>query len=197
MQPHHAKKPFQSLFRALLAAMSNPGRFQPVESMNHNSPTYTLLLDTAQCLIDHEVSYAFIGPDLEKLTSEITQRTGSLRTQLDCADYIFFQGNHSNGEILKAKRGAPFYPDSGATVIFQIEDDAKESGDNDTSSSKIVLTGPGIKIPFSPVQPGLTLQEYLNLKQINAEYPFGVDTIILRGNDHLMAIPRSTGIKVR
>ncbi len=200
MYQYRAEEKHQPLFRSLLEAMSNPGQFQFIDIAGPGAVPYALLLDTAQCLLDHEVSYTAVGSDFGELSTEISRRTGSAYTDIANADYIFVAGNHSGGAVLEAKRGTSHYPDLGATIIFQVE--APVNGETNITadidaSNGILFAGPGIKTPFSPPQPRLALEEYLSLKKINAEYPLGVDTFILYGNDRLLAIPRSTRITVR
>ncbi|MEA3544779.1 MAG: phosphonate C-P lyase system protein PhnH, partial [Thermodesulfobacteriota bacterium] len=56
------------------------------------------------------------------------------------------------------------------------------------------LSGPGIEDNIYPKIDGLAAQELNQLKEVNTEYPLGIDCIFIDQNGQLMCIPRSTRI---
>lgn len=186
----------QTLYRLLLDAVSRPGRRMSMPPADTPESTERLLLlETTACLIDHEVSYALTGPWPEPLRYEISLRTGAREVPCDTADFILVAGSHSEGAVLQAKRGTLSYPDLGATLVYCLDAQTAKPMPNDTAAT-VHLSGPGIKTPLTPEIAGLADEEYRLLSEINSEYPLGVDTFIMEGNRHVMAVPRSTHIEV-
>jgi alpha-D-ribose 1-methylphosphonate 5-triphosphate synthase subunit PhnH len=85
------------------------------------------------------------------------------------------------------KRGTLEYPDGGATLVYLIEEIAGEGGATE-------LSGPGVNGTASPLFIGLAASELMGLREINAEYPLGVDAMFLDTNGRIACIPRSTRI---
>jgi phosphonate C-P lyase system protein PhnH len=187
MQP----EAMQALFRLMLKAMSYPGRCYSAD----RAASESLDLLAADCLIDHETTFALIGYESFEQAERIQGRTGSLCVGTDQADFIFISGNCSQGGIASAKRGTPAYPDDGATLVYQLP--FAQRADLDANRLATVrMTGPGIKTMISPPLASLHQTEYALLRDINAGYPLGVDTFIMWGESHIMAIPRSTRIEL-
>jgi alpha-D-ribose 1-methylphosphonate 5-triphosphate synthase subunit PhnH len=181
----------QFVFRLMLKAMSYPGRCCSVAQGSSEA----LGLLAADCLIDHETTFALIGFEPSGQAERIQRRTGSICVETDRADFVFINGNCSQGRIESAKRGTPAYPDQGATLVYQLSS-AKLGELEANRLAAVRMTGPGIKEMISPPADSLDQREYALLRDINAGYPLGVDTFIMWGESHLMAIPRSTRIDV-
>lgn len=190
----HQNDPLQALFRLLLNAMSCPGVGHNIR-LEHHGEHDTLLLQTAQCLIDHEITFHLLGEHPQGLAQSIAVSTGAMDAELLHADFIFIAGDSSNGQAGKVKRGTLAYPDQGATLIYQLPSAPPTTLKTDRLEN-VVLTGPGIRNSAFPPVAGLKVEEFALLRDINAEYPLGVDTFIIWGNAHIMAIPRSTSIEV-
>jgi alpha-D-ribose 1-methylphosphonate 5-triphosphate synthase subunit PhnH len=60
------------------------------------------------------------------------------------------------------------------------------------------FTGPGIReeIVTAPLK-GIELRELAYLKEINSEYPLGVDALFIDQGGRVMALPRSTTIEIK
>ncbi len=60
------------------------------------------------------------------------------------------------------------------------------------------LAGPGVESSqgIAPEMGGVPLAAYEELAAVNAEYPLGVDAVFLSAAGELMALPRSTRIRV-
>ena len=186
----------QKTFRSLLQAMSHPGRVftlsqeSGVESQESESGGLMLILQT---LLDHEVGFCVIGTEKEYLKTNISELTGSPVKDISDADFIIISDGESNGEILKARKGSLEYPDTGATVIYFIHSlSAKDNG-----GLTLTLKGPGINGEISPLMSGVSKREFHYLKEINSEYPLGIDSIFIDSANRIMCIPRSTRIEVK
>jgi len=195
MQISSAEMMAQRAFRRLLQAMSRPGQVYvlPPAPAAERKPwgAMLMLLDS---LLDHEVSFAVIGGNgAEKLQSLIAGRTRCRTADVEHADYIIVAGGDSGGEILRAKRGTHQYPDTSATVVFRVQ--SLLFGED--RQPAIALTGPGIReeILLGSIQ-GLGPREAEHLKELNSDFPLGVDAVFLDDAGRILCIPRSTGIRI-
>jgi alpha-D-ribose 1-methylphosphonate 5-triphosphate synthase subunit PhnH len=131
------------------------------------------------------------------------QRIRELDSRLHGNDGLEAFSGESNGEILKAKRGTLEYPDTGATVIYsicslsQIPPSPPLVKGGIRGDLKLTLKGPGINGEISPFLSGVSKREFLYLKEINSEYPLGIDSVFIDSANRIMCIPRSTRIEVK
>jgi phosphonate C-P lyase system protein PhnH len=185
----------QALFRTLLDATSRPGKSRCVNMEQLRRPN-TLLILTADCLLDHEITFTVIGDQPLELTQYLQSRTGARHCDLNHADFVFVDGKNSHGGARQVQRGTLAYPDLGATMVYQLPPVAPDQLESRRLET-VVLSGPGIRNKISPPADCLDILEFMLLQEINADYPLGVDAIILWGDTHMMAIPRSTRIEVK
>lgn len=198
---HHSSLLTQKTFRILLQAMSRPGRvyqFQTSEARTQNTEVRRQKTDknglssVLLTLLDHEVSFCVIGTAKSLLEPEIVEITKSRAADISDADFIIVPAGESHGEILRAKRGSLEYPDTGATIIYSVH----SLMDGNDGKSSVVLRGPGINGEISPFIDGLGSDEFSHLKEIDSEYPLGVDCIFVDSFGQVMCIPRSTRCEV-
>ena len=174
-------------FRILLNSMSRPGKiFQLPDATEDNFVTTVFrLLDT---VLDQQVSCCLLDGNKE-LENQLKLRTGTHVTDAESADFLLALSGDSCGKSLTAKRGQLDFPDEGATILFGVN----QLSDG-TATTGVRLFGPGIKDNIYPKICGLAAQELNQLKEVNAEYPLGIDCIFIDQNGQLMSIPRSTRI---
>lgn len=196
MTLHSATETNQQLFRVLLTALSHPGQLCPVDITGIHDATAGLLLAAAQCLMDHEVAFAVAGSARSDLAGQISRSTGAAQVAPEVADFLVVTDASSKGLAARARRGTHDYPDTGATIIYQLSPLLNDHADAGPSSPAVALSGPGIRTTRAPEMPGLDTRELILLGQINDEYPLGVDAFFLSGNRALMGLPRSTRIEV-
>jgi alpha-D-ribose 1-methylphosphonate 5-triphosphate synthase subunit PhnH len=185
----------QKTFSALLQAMSHPGRVyrleDKIEAGSRISDPYNLF-SVLLTLLDHEVGFCVIGPEKEYLEPAVSELTRCPVKNPEETDFMIVSSGESHGEILKAKRGTLEYPDTGATVIYRVAS-LENKGDKKIMAR---LKGPGIKKAIDPVIQGLGRNELSYIKEINSEYPLGIDCIFADSANRIMCIPRSTRIEV-
>ena len=186
----------QSIYRIMLMAMSHPGKRYAVASTGNDSGGQWLVLRMATCLMDHEMTFALSDGWDDALHKELTQRTGAHPTNWEQADFVFIAGETSAGRAAMAKRGSLAYPDEGATLLYCVPALA-EAGAEEKTHQRTRLSGPGIEHPGPPGMAGLSMAEYDLLQAINADYPIGVDAFVVKDNQYIMALPRSTRIEVK
>ncbi len=192
MTMHGPCPPTQSTFRTLVEAMSHPGQNYPLP-VDDSTPAEgpPALFSICSALLDHEVSYCVLGRDNHVLDGNIFSLTKARRTSIRNADYVIVPASSSDGQIAEAKRGKPDYPDTGATIIYLLEETDRKSSNHD-----IALRGPGIDGTIRPDINSLDPQELKLIQKCNADYPQGIDCIFLNNSDQLMCLPRTTHIEV-
>ncbi|MCL4476195.1 MAG: phosphonate C-P lyase system protein PhnH [Nitrospirae bacterium] len=187
----------QKIFRVLLQAMSHPERVYNIGDFISDSPihpfTHSPLMLVLQTLLDHEVGFCVIGKEKEYLETNISELTRCPVKGISDADFIIVSDGESNGEICKAKRGSLEYPDTGATVIYAVEC----LNDRDNGKPVALLRGSGIKDYITIAVRGLGKNELFHIKEINSEFPLGIDCIFIDSANRIMCIPRSTRIEVK
>jgi len=187
----------QKTFRTLLQAMSRPGR---VYSLSQELESGLILF--IQTLLDHEVTFNVFGHQREEWEYRIIRATGSRTANIEDADFVIIPSGGSDGAILHAKRGSLEYPDTGATVIYSINSLSQIPPIHPFAKGgvrgdlRITLKGPGINGEITPFIGGIKKDEFHYLKEINSEYPLGVDSIFIDAENRIMCIPRSTKIEV-
>lgn len=171
----------QKVFRKLLEAMSNPGRWVSIaaqsEKMYGENKDF---LAIAMTLIDNEMS--FNTCDNTKLEKDISLLTLSGKEELAEADFIFVESEEMLKAVFsKAKCGTLEDPQKSATILIKINTDKKE---------KISLYGAGIDEIIDIEAPNVVNRALELRKEQGYEYPQGIDMIFINENSELLAIPR-------
>jgi alpha-D-ribose 1-methylphosphonate 5-triphosphate synthase subunit PhnH len=185
----------QKNFRTLLEAMSRPGRVVRLE-VGHTNSSLAAAMAIGECLLDHEVSLCVIGNSgAQALQDALVAATQARTESLAHADFVFVLSGQSQGRARLAKRGCLESPEQGATLVYCMDSEVKAPPDR----LPIRLTGPGIagQEGILPEMEGITVEEFQELMEVNADYPLGVDLFFARPNGELMGLPRSTRIQVR
>ena len=173
-----------SLFRTILMAMSHPGSVYPVPELEDEPDAVTCLLG---CMMDNEVGFAVIDdPDLE---TRLAKQTCGRPAPVDAADFIIAPKGSTQGAIGRFKRGTLEYPDKGATVVYLVE----TLGYGNIS---FTLSGPGVDGEADLEISGFGWEELRNLRDVNIEFPLGVDALFMDSAGRIAAIPRSSQIGV-
>jgi alpha-D-ribose 1-methylphosphonate 5-triphosphate synthase subunit PhnH len=185
----------QRAFRRLLQAMSQPGRVYVLPPMPAagRKPWGTMLL-LLESLLDHEVSFAVIGGNGSRdLQSLIAGRTRCRMTDVGQADFLIVAEGDSAGELLRVKRGTHQYPDTSATVVFRVQSLLFP----EDRLPAIALKGPGIReeVFVGPIE-GLGPHETEHLKELNSDFPMGVDAVFIDEAGRILCIPRSATIRI-
>lgn len=180
----------QKVFRGLLEAIANPGEIKSIRQESGKfEGKYAVLLALGCTLLDNEEKmYVEKNPSL---SSELHSLTLCREDELMIADYVFLSSEMNYGsleQILRnVKHGTYADPQESATVILSCESiQGKES---------MTLMGPGIKgekqISVYPyIKKTITLYRNLNI-----EYPLGVDMVFADKEGNLLGVPRLVKVK--
>ena len=168
--------------------MSRPGRVYVMDATGEE-----VLLPVLQTLVDNEVTFAVVGDNQECLKCEIVKATGSRAVAIEDADFVIVPSGDSEGAVLRAKRGSLDYPHAGATIVYLVDD----LNDDKSGNPDCLLKGPGIEHEISPCINGLNKNDLIHLREINSEYPLGVDALFLDKAGRILCMPRSTSMEVR
>jgi alpha-D-ribose 1-methylphosphonate 5-triphosphate synthase subunit PhnH len=192
----------QSTFRQILDCMARPGKvnsFEPFPASGGGSEAKVspYLLGLGYTLLDVEVGFYVFQQDesLTALAGALEFQTSSQVCSLAEADFIFMTGADEPESLANVKCGNLDYPDSGATVIIRI-DYVSEERPPETGGVQLELKGPGISGKKALFVTGLTERHVRVLRDINVEFPLGIDLILVCGG-RLACIPRSVELNVR
>lgn len=170
-------------FRVILQGMSHPGKVYSLPDFSGKEPVAVELL---RCLMDNEASFAVIGdPDLKR---SLARHTGSRPVSPADADFIIVSLD-TRSDLAGCKRGSLEYPDSGATILYLVRELSEGKGE-------IILSGPGVDGTVSLGITGLPSSELDWLREVNGEFPLGVDAVFLDQRGRIACIPRSSRIGV-
>jgi len=172
----------QAVFRAVLAAMAEPGRVFPCLALA--VPLPPVLAAVALTLLDYETPMFLAGG----LASEETRQflafhTGAPLVEVENAAFVLALDANDLPSVTALRAGTPDYPDRSATVILNT------AGFDD--GMPVSLKGPGIACERIFRVKGLSAAFWEAAAANAARFPLGVDFIFC-GPDSVAALPRST-----
>ncbi len=179
----------QRHFRLLLAAMANPGKIEKLAHPKLNAPArwHPVTACIAFALLNADVHF-WVDETEQDFIAYLGLNTGSSWSNPATADFLFFMSPPSADFIQQIQTGTPDYPETGATLVLQIEKIASSMFEG---SLQLLLQGPGV-----PGERPLFLETtnadfFQEIQTINAEFPLGVDLFLTDTAGNLAAIPRS------
>jgi alpha-D-ribose 1-methylphosphonate 5-triphosphate synthase subunit PhnH len=174
-------------FRVLMNSMANPGMLVKLDPQPQGG-----IIAVCAALLDHEVGFSVIGPGAhDDLINGIYEETKSEYRRSDLADYVIVAGGSSSGGIKSLCRGTLEFPDSGTTVIYMVGELGLHSG------LKLALKGPGIKTEKELLIGGADVKDIMDAKEMNSEFPLGIDIVFIDNEGIVASIPRSSSIELR
>jgi len=177
----------QTVFRTVLAALSEPGKIMTLPDHLSGCPTNlspaaaSLLLT----LVDYETP-VWLSPTFEPIRQWLVFHTGATITaQKMEARFALIAAGQSDSTLDAFNPGDERYPDTSATLIILCP--SLENG------LPVTLSGPGVKDAISFAPQGLDGAFWKQVQDNNALFPLGVDMIFVSGSS-LVGLPRSTQI---
>ena len=182
----------QRHFRTLLDSMSRPGkinRFAPLAlTPPEGFPPPTAYVALALLNADVAAHCAGYRAEADLYLQANTQCRLAPAAQ---ADFIFLPGSGDADAVAAAKVGIPTYPESGATAVIAVDHIGKSSS---TGGVQLTLEGPGIETREIVFVTGLRPELLAALKAKNAEFPLGVDAMLVSGDECVVCLPRTTRV---
>lgn len=170
----------QQIYRALLDAMSHPGRVVPMVCES-KARTSTAVLAT---LLDAEVSLADPDGMLDEGEWPMLQ---AINSKAEVADYILCSG--ANPPDFQPKLGTLPSPEMSATLLVLV--DSLMLGD-----MSFHLSGPGVDGTTECFVTGLDSEWLTRRNSWVSAFPLGIDLLLI-DDKAVMALPRTAKVEVR
>ncbi|WP_448587978.1 phosphonate C-P lyase system protein PhnH [Thermocrinis sp.] len=187
----------QRVFRVLLSCFSFPGKVYALKDeerflMKELFGEESVPLAVAHTLLDSAVCFCVLGKEKERLQRPIYELTKSPVCSPEEAQYMFFSGGEKATDLLRLKRGSIYYPEDSATLVWIVEFLSEES----SVGVGLGLRGPGINGERKVFIGGVEKDLLETLKEINSNFPVGIDCFFIDKEGKLMGIPRSVSLEV-
>jgi alpha-D-ribose 1-methylphosphonate 5-triphosphate synthase subunit PhnH len=172
----------------VLDAMAHPGKIYQLKDFDFESPSALSNASAviAFALLNSDASFHTLGTS--HISDYLALNTGAVEETFEKADFVFIQGN-SNAEFLfKLKHGTLSYPENSATVLIEVAEISKFYLDGCT---EIIFRGPGVEFENKVFVRGLNSEILEAVKEINFEFPLGIDLIFCDKNNQIVGLPRS------
>ena len=185
----------QRHFRLLLAAMANPGKIEQLAHPKLAVPTgwHPVTACIALALLNADVQF-WVAETEQDFMAYLQLNTGSSWSNPEVADFLFFTSPPSVDFIQCIQTGTPAYPETGATLVVQVE---KMASSILEGGLQLLLQGPGV-----PGERPLFLETnsadfFQEIQAINTKFPLGVDLFLTDAKGNLAAIPRSNQFMIK
>lgn len=191
----------QLTFRVLLDAMARPGTVKQLPVAAGDAPVNPWLAAVLVTLLDHEVSLAvesFVGAaGVEQYARSRTAVTPAAAEQ---ADFVVASWESLDAELpSRLRQGSLAYPNDSATLVVLVPTldrrDALQHDRDRATRLTLDLAGPGVPAEFRVGLAGLPAALF-EARDAAAEYPCGIDLILVDPDGRVAAIPRSTAVRI-
>lgn len=188
----------QHIFRVVLDALANPGSVQQAivhpRLLAEEAIASPYLASVLLTLLDHEVSlHVAPGPGAAELGELMARRTRTALVDAGSADFVVADAARlENGLPERLRRGSLEFPDDGATLLV----DVQTLDQNEAGSLELTLTGPGIESVQRLRLAGLPAAFFHSRDRAVAQYPMGIDLILIDGQGRVAGLPRTTGVTI-
>jgi len=183
----------QVTFRVLLSAMARPGTIMQLPVATQGAPLNPWVVAALLTLLDHEVALAvepFAGAD--SIERFVRQRTATAHATPERADFVVASWDRLDNSLpLRLRQGTLEYPNDSATLIVLVP----PLDGSDPSRLRLELAGPGVPAGHQVRIGGLSPALFAARDEA-AEYPCGIDLLLIDPTGQLVALPRSTAITV-
>jgi len=187
----------QVTFRVLLDAMARPGTVKQLPVAARDAPVNPWLVAVLVTLLDHEVSLAvepFDGDeDLERF---VRQRTAVASATVEGADFVVASSDRLDPRLpVRLRQGTLAYPNDSATLLVLVATLDQSPTPAAAGGLVLDLAGPGVpaghRVRIGGLDPAL-----FEARDDVAEYPCGIDVILVDPDGRVCALPRTTAIQV-
>lgn len=181
----------QLTFRVLLDAMARPGTIRQLPVAAEGAPVNPWLAATLLTLLDHEVGLAVESfPGADGIELYVRQRTAARPTAAEQADFVVVSWDTLDSSLpLRLRTGTLEYPNDSATLLVLVPPLGSETG------LQLALAGPGVAAGHTAWVGGLS-PALFEARDEAAEYPCGIDLLLIDPSGQVLALPRSTAIQI-
>jgi alpha-D-ribose 1-methylphosphonate 5-triphosphate synthase subunit PhnH len=181
----------QAVFRAVLEAMSRPGRIVPLgAATSAPAPLPNLAAAVALALCDQDTPL-WITPGFMTAAAWLKFHTGvPVVTDPARAAFAILDGANLPVELDRFPVGSALAPEDGATLIVALGALSAEP-----AGQGVRLTGPGIETEHRLAAKGVDPALWRHCAANAARFPAGHD-LVLCAVDHLACLPRSTRVEI-
>jgi alpha-D-ribose 1-methylphosphonate 5-triphosphate synthase subunit PhnH len=178
----------QEQFRIVLDAMAHPGIIYNLKDFDFEAPPYlsNASVVIAFALLNADASFHAIGD--AHISDYLALNTGAVEETIEKADFVFINENNNAEVLFKLKHGNLSYPEDSATVLIDVEEISKFHLDG---STEIIFRGPGVELENRVFFRSLNSEILETVKEINFEFPLGIDLIFCDKNNKIVGLPRS------
>jgi alpha-D-ribose 1-methylphosphonate 5-triphosphate synthase subunit PhnH len=178
----------QKQFRIVLDAMAHPGIIYTLNDFDLETPLYFSKASAviAFTLLNADASFHAMGDF--GINQYIALNTAANEKTFEKADFVFMNGQDNPDALSDFKIGSLSYPEDSATVIIDVE---KVSDSNFEKSIEIIFRGPGVEIQNKVFIGGIRTEILDKVKEINFEFPLGIDLIFCDKDNQIVGLPRS------
>jgi alpha-D-ribose 1-methylphosphonate 5-triphosphate synthase subunit PhnH len=187
----------QVTFRVVLDAMARPGTVRQLPVAARDAPVNPWLASVLVTLLDHEVSLAVEPFDgANALEQFVRQRTAVTPATVEHADFVVASSERLDPRLpLRLRQGTLAYPNDSATLLLLVPTLDQAADPDSASASWLALAGPGVpaghRVRVGGLDPAL-----FEARDEAAEYPRGIDLILVDPSGRAAALPRSTTIQI-
>jgi alpha-D-ribose 1-methylphosphonate 5-triphosphate synthase subunit PhnH len=167
--------------------MARPGKVALLPSCQ-GAGEHRSVVAVALTLLDGETTFAVLDRRNEPLISYCTLIAGSRMVEAAQADYLFLSGDGCPAQLHDVRRGNLLFPERGATLVCRVR---AIYPDNSGDGVTLALQGPGAPGKRTFRAEGISREFLDELCRLNAEYPLGVETILVSSRGEIACLPRS------
>jgi alpha-D-ribose 1-methylphosphonate 5-triphosphate synthase subunit PhnH len=178
----------QEQFRIVLDAMAHPGIIYNLKDFDFEAPLYLSNASAviAFALLNADASFHATGDS--NINQYLAINTGAVHETIENSDFVFINGSENAEVLFKLKHGNLSYPEDAATVLIDVENMSNSYFEN---SIEIIFRGPGVEFENRVFVRGLNIEILQTVKEINFEFPLGIDLIFCNKNNQIVGLPRS------
>lgn len=185
----------QATFDVIMRTLSEPGTVRSLPSELHTRDVPAigwLALALADVGVNVAANQTALRNSNPPLTDTVAEATGATITHLDSA-WIALLDQPTATELAQLPRGSALEPELGARLAIAVDALGREPA---TSSTELVLTGPGIPGRRTLYTSGVNPDVLAGLGRSSGEFPAGLDTWLFTPDGLVAAISRSTTLTI-
>ena len=186
----------QQNFKIIMDALSRPGEILKLQENNFTlfplefNPNLLTILKT---LGDNNVSFHLSVEDKKDWENYIKTNTGMEISSVEAADFVVFCGKKYCEGFNNLKTGEVEFPENSCTAIIIVD----KIRSNILEYKFIQMTGPGIKDLNRVCITGFDYKYIEEIREINANFPLGIDVILVDLKGNITCISRTTKLEVK